>query len=138
MAVLINSKQFRNPISGSFTGSFIGNLTGTSSYAATASYIAGLNFSQITTGSITASVSVDAVNLFLIKSGSNSLFSINQDTSTTLQSNLFVVKNFTTQQPILTVSQSIVQFATQSTTPTGVTTAGNIWFTSSSLYIGLE
>jgi hypothetical protein len=38
MTLLINSKQFRNPISGSFTGSFVGNLTGTSSYAATASY----------------------------------------------------------------------------------------------------
>jgi len=38
MAVLVNSKQFRNPISGSFTGSFVGNLTGTSSYTTTASY----------------------------------------------------------------------------------------------------
>jgi len=38
MAVLVNSKQFRNPISGSFTGSFVGNLTGTSSIALTSSY----------------------------------------------------------------------------------------------------
>jgi cytoskeletal protein CcmA (bactofilin family) len=41
MAVLVNSKQFKNPISGSFTGSFVGNLTGTASYATTASYLIG-------------------------------------------------------------------------------------------------
>jgi hypothetical protein len=122
----------------SATLGFTGSLFGTASFAITASYIAGLNLSQIATGSITASVSVNATDLFLIKSGSNSLFSINQDTSTTLQSNLFIIKNFTTQQPVLTVSQSVVQFATQSVVPTGTTTAGSIWFTSSSMYIGLE
>ena len=123
-----------------FTGSLFGTASyaTTASYAITASYLIGLNISQIATGSVTASVSVNATDLFLIKSGSNSLFSINQDTSTTLQSNLFIIKNFTTQQPVLTVSQSIVQFATQSTVPTGTTTAGSIWFTSSSMYIGLE
>jgi len=41
MAVLINSKQFKFPVSGSFTGSFVGYLSGTSSYATTASYLIG-------------------------------------------------------------------------------------------------
>jgi len=103
-----------------------------------ASNVVGLSLFQIATGSVTASVSVNANDLFLIKSGSDALFSINQDSSTTLQSNLFIIKNFTTQQPVLTVSQSVVQFATQSLDPLGMTDAGSIWFTSSSFYVGLE
>jgi hypothetical protein len=122
----------------SATLGFTGSLFGTASFAITASYIAGLNPSQIATGSVTASVSVNATDLFLIKSGSNSLFSINQNSNTTLNSNLFIIKNFITQQPVLTVSQSIVKFATQSFDPTGTTDVGSIWFTSSSMYIGLE
>jgi hypothetical protein len=92
----------------------------------------------IATGSITASIDVDINNLFLIKSGSAQYLNISSSSNTTLYSNLFIVKNFTTQQPVLTVSQSVVQFATQSFNPTGITTAGSIWFTSSSMYIGLE
>ena len=85
--------------------------------------------------STTSSVPSD---LFLIKSGSTPYLDINTNSNITLYSNLFIVKNFTTQQPVLTISQSVVQFATQSTTPTGTTQAGSIWFTSSSLYVGLE
>lgn len=93
---------------------------------------------QIATGSITASVSNDPANLFLIKSGSASYFNIAGDSNMILQSNLFIIKNFTTQQSILIVSESVVQIATHSFNPTGTTTAGSIWFTSSSMYIGLE
>jgi len=93
---------------------------------------------QIATGSITASVSNDPANLFLIKSGSASYFNIAGDSNMILQSNLFIIKNFTTQQSILIVSESVVQIATHSVNPTGTTTAGSIWFTSSSMYIGLE
>ena len=57
---------------------------------------------------------------------------------TTFINDLFLIKDRTTQQPVLTVTQSIVQFATQSSIPTGTTNAGSIWFTSSSLYVGLE
>ena len=70
----------------------------------------------------------------IIGSGS---FDINGDISTFLNK-LFIIKDFDTQQPVLTVTQSIVQFATQSFDPSGNTNAGSIWFTSSSLYIGLE
>ena len=110
----------------------------TASFATTSSYVNGLNLAAITTGSIFASVDVDINNLFLIKSGSSTYFNIASNSNTTVYSYLFIIKNFTTQQPILTVSQSIVQFATQSLAPTGITTAGSIWFTSSSMYIGLE
>ena len=113
------------------------------SFATTASYAlfaanGGGATNQISTGSITASVDVSPNNLFLIKSGSNVYFNISSSSNTTLSSDLFIIKNFTTQQPVLIISQSVVQFATQSSIPTGTTQAGSIWFTSSSLYIGLE
>lgn len=118
-------------------------LTGaTASYALTASYVsnfvAAVSASKITTGSIEASVDVDPLNLFLIKSGSTSYLNINSNSNTTLYSNLFIIKNFTNQQPVLTVSQSIVQFATQSSNPSGNALNGGIWFTSASMYVGLE
>jgi hypothetical protein len=137
----VSASAFTGSLSG--TSSFANNAT-SASYALTASYALfaanGGNSStnQITTGSITASVDVSPNNLFLIKSGSNVYFNISSSSNTTLSSDLFIIKNFTTQQPVLTISQSVVQFATQSTIPTGTTQAGSIWFTSSSLYIGLE
>jgi len=120
-----------------------GSIPPTASYAISASYATtassiDFNIFRITTGSITASVNTTPNNLFLIQSGSNIYLNISSSSNTTLYSNLFVIKNFTTQQSVLTVSQSIVQFATQSIIPTGTTEAGSIWFTSSSLFIGLE
>jgi hypothetical protein len=122
--------------SGSFSGSFFGNGAGITNISA--SSVVGLSLFSIATGSITASVNVTPSNLFLIKSGSTEYLNISSSSNTTLYSNLFIVKNFTTQQPVLTVSQSIVQIATQSFDPSGTTDAGSIWFTSSSMYIGLE
>ena len=121
---------------GSFTGSFAGD--GSNLINISASNVVGLSLFQIATGSVSASVSTGATNLFLIKSGSNTHFSIDRNSNTTLNSDLFIIKNFTTQQAVLTVSQSIVQFATQSSIPTGTTLAGSIWFTSASMYVGLE
>jgi hypothetical protein len=122
--------------SGSFSGSFFGDGAGVTNISA--SSVVGLSLFSIATGSITASVNVTPSNLFLIKSGSTEYLNISSSSNTTLYSNLFIVKNFTTQQPVLTVSQSIVQIATQSFDPSGTTDAGSIWFTSSSMYIGLE
>jgi hypothetical protein len=127
-------------------GSITGSLFGTASWAQNAisasyapiSAIPGLDTSRIVTGSITASVNVDPNNLFLIKSGSNTYFNIASNSDTTLYSNQFIVKNFTTQEPILTVSQSIVQFATQSSDPSNPAKGGDIWFTSTELYVGLN
>lgn len=114
----------------------------TASYALTASYVSSTVTAEtpflIATGSITASVSDDISNLFLIKSGSISYLNIAKNSNTTLFSNLFIIKNFTNQQPVLTVSQSLVQFATQSFDPSGNTPNGSIWFTSASMYVGLD
>jgi hypothetical protein len=128
---LVNSKQLRKPISGSFTGSFFGDGSGLTN-------LPGSNLFQIATGSVTASVSTNSTNLFSIQAGNTSYFSIDQNSKTTLSSNLFIIRNFSTQEPVLTVSQSVVQFATQSSNPTGTTNAGSIWFTSASMFVGLE
>ena len=136
--------------SGSFTGSFFGSLTGTSSYATqastasyfsgsitnaifaqTASYIEGLGpYNLIVEEDVSASVSTTG-NIFLIKSASIDLFTVDNKGTTTFNNS----NNITT----LKISQSgIVNFLTQSTTPTGNAPLGGFWFTSHSLYIGLE
>jgi hypothetical protein len=124
---LLQVKQLTSPIN------ITGSLFGTASYAnnATPTFI-------ITTGSIRAQVNVDTGSIFLINSGSTNYVNIASNGDTTLTSNLLIIKNLTTQKSVLSVSQSIVQFATQSIDPQDPTEAGTIWFTSSSLYIGLE
>jgi hypothetical protein len=67
---LVNSKQLRKPISGSFTGSFSGD--GSNIINISASNIVGLNLSQIASGSLTASISPDTgfkVNTYTSISG---------------------------------------------------------------------
>jgi hypothetical protein len=110
-----------------------------SSYALTASYVlnGGSSFS-ISTGSIVASVNTGTASIFLIQSASLPFFNIASNSDTTAYSDLFIIKGFTSQQPVLTVSGSIVNIATHSIDPTGNTDAGNIYFTSGAMYIGLE
>jgi hypothetical protein len=147
---LSNTHQFTGSVSitGSLNAPIItGSLFGTASWAQnaiTASYVAaanvaGLSLFQITTGSITASVGIGANDLFLIKSGSTTYFNISSSGDTTINTNKFVVRNLTTQQPVLTVSQSVIQFATQSADPIiGSADIGGIIFTSTAMYIGLN
>jgi len=118
--------------------SITGSLFGTASFALTASNLVNFDLSRIATGSITASVDINPNNLFLIKSGSDIYFNISSSSNTTINSDLFIIKNFTNQQPVLTVSQSIVQFATQSSDPTDTAPNGGIWFTSTNMYVGLS
>ena len=108
--------------------------------AATASYALNGNFAsyQISTGSVTASVGVDPTSIFLIQSASVPFFNIASNSNTTVYSDLFIIKGQTSQQPVLTVSGSIVNIATHSIDPAGATAAGNIYFTSNAMYIGLE
>ncbi len=96
------------------------------------------NSSQISSGNVTASVSTDPSNLFLIRSGSNTFLNISSSSHTTLSSDLFIIKNFTTQQPVLIVSESVLQIVTHSVAPTGSTNAGSFWFTTDDLFIGLD
>jgi len=120
------------------SGSIItGSLFGTASFALTASNLTNFDLSRIAINNITASVSQDPNNLFLINSGSTIYLNISGSGNTELYSSLFIIKDFTTQQPILAVSQSIIQFATQSSDPTNTAPNGGIWFTSTNMYIGL-
>jgi len=129
-------------ISGSLIvlGAITGSLFGTASYALTASYVEDLNFTayQISTGSITASVNTSTASIFLIQSASLPFLNISSNSNTTVFSDLFIVRGFTSQQPVLTVSGSIVNIATHSLDPTGTTVAGNIYFTAGAMYVGLE
>jgi len=76
---------------------------------------------------------------YLYTTGSNFLIiNTTPGKNLTLSSDELIIENYSTQQPVVTVSQSIVQFATQSFDPTGTTQAGSVWFTSSSFYVGLE
>jgi hypothetical protein len=122
--------------SGSFSGSFFGSGAGLTNISA--SNIVGLNLFSISTGSVTASVNTNTNRLFLINSGSNNYLNISASSHTTLSSDLFIIKNFTTQQPVLIVSESVVQIVTHSVAPTGSTNAGNFWFTANDLFIGLD
>ena len=124
-------------ISGSLavTNGITGSLYGTASWAEN---IIGLNLSQISTGSVTASVNVGPNGIFLIQSASQAFVEISGSSNTNFYSDLFIVKNFTSKQPVLTISQSIIQVATQSSNPAGTTQAGSIWFTSTNMYIGLD
>ena len=149
---LSNTHEFTGSVS--ITGSLkvnnslvvLSNQTGsmsvaTSSYAFTASYVDASNVNnlfRIATGSVSASVNVTPQSLFLINSGFTQYFNISSSGDVDIYSNLFIVRNFNTQQPVLTISQSIVQIATQSFDPTGITQAGSIWFTSASMFVGLE
>jgi hypothetical protein len=121
-----------------FTASYYADSASfSSSISELQDFSASYDPSKIFTGSIEAKVNVGS-DVFLIKSGSRDFFNIKNTSETTAYSNLFIIRNFTTQLPVLTVSQSIVKIATQSFDPTGSTDAGSIWFTSSSFYVGLE
>jgi len=137
-STIIGNQIFSGSIDIPSGSAITGSLFGTASFALTASNLIGFDPSLIVTGSITASVNVNPNNLFLIKSGSDIYFNISSSSNTTINSDLFIIKNFTNQQPVLTVSQSIVQFATQSSNPTDTAPNGGIWFTSTNMYVGLD
>jgi hypothetical protein len=94
--------------------------------------------SKIVSGSVVASVNTNPNEIFLIKSGSTTFHQIANNGDTSVYSDLFIIKNNTTQQPVLTISQSIIQFATQSAIPLGSAVNGGFWFTPTDLYVGLD
>jgi len=137
---LVNSKQLRKPISGSFTGSFAGDGSGlTSVIALIAPRIASgsatasispvdgfvVNISTLITGSLTVTGSIfTRCTLFITGSNNNTLFLIKNNSN----QNIFEVKQ-----------NGIINVATQSVTPFAISaSAGDIYFTSSSMYVGLE
>jgi len=117
------------------TEGFTGSLFGTASYALNAPD----NF-RIISGSVIASVNT-LDNIFLITSGSSTFFTIDNQGSTTISSsasNIFLIKN-QNNTPVLTVSQSgVIILSTQSVELTEIAPNGGIYFTSSSLFIGID
>jgi hypothetical protein len=79
--------------------------------------------------------------IFLISSGSTPVFSIDNQGQTTISSStqdIFLIKN-TIGTNVLTVSQSgLIILSTQSLNPTNPAINGGIYFTSGSLYVGLD
>ena len=136
---LIQPKQLANQfyeITGSFTGSFIGDGSGlvnlpTSSFG---------QLSKISIGDITASVNI-GTNIFLITSASSEFFTINNQGSTIISStadDIFLIKNLNNIS-LLTISQSgVLVLSTQSTELTNPAPNGGVYFTSSSFFVGLD
>jgi hypothetical protein len=106
-----DGRLFYGSGSGNTVKEFTAGASISASYALTASYVNPLNQNLTVTGS-----------LFL----------------TSTNNNIFLVRN-QNNTPVLTVSQSgVVVLSTQSLDLTGTVPNGAIYFTSSSLYIGLD
>lgn len=116
--------------------SFTGSVFGTSSWANNTTY--ATSASQIISNGVVTTVSTDPSQLFVIKSGTTKYINISSSGNTDIYSDLFTIRNFTTKEPVLTVTQSIVKIATQSVDPNIPAINGGIWFTSASLFVGLD
>lgn len=75
---------------------------------------------------------------FLIRGGNKPVLSISPSGNTELYSDLFIIKDYTNGQPVLIVTQSVVQFVTHSIEPNIPAQYGMIWFTPTNFYVGLE
>ena len=118
-------------------------LTNTGSYNSTGGWTlvgSGAGSTFMATGSVTSSVNVTG-DIFIIKSGSYNPFTVSSTGLTTISgsaANLFLIKN-ASNEPILTVSQSgVVILATSSVELTNTAPNGGIYFTSNSLFVGLD
>lgn len=122
------------------TASFIEGTVASASYALTASFVANAVADKLLAGSVEASVDETGV-IFLIKSGSNTFFELNDTGRTTLTSDantVFLIRNFA-GKAILNVSQSgVIVLATQSVELTNPAPNGGIYFTSNSFFVGLD
>jgi len=149
MSYNVLSKQIITPISSSFTGSFAGQGSGL--IDVTASFIGGGTTGYITlwssSNSLTSSllyqsgssVTATTTNFFLINNTNTSLKVSSNGVEVTSSAQVPLQVNNALNQSLLQVSQSgVITVATQSSIPTGTTTAGNIWFTSASFYVSLE
>ena len=118
-------------------------LTDTGSYNSNAGWTlvgAGAGSTFMSTGSVTASVDVTG-DIFIIRSASYNPFTVSGTGLTTISgsaANLFLIKN-ASNQAVLTVSQSgVVILATSSIELTSTAPNGAIYFTSNSLFVGLD
>ena len=131
---LIKPEQLRSgsyAITGSFTGSFIGDGSGLTNIPPP---------SQIVFNNITASVNIGPNTLSVISS-SIEFFTIDNQGSVTITSNaddIFLIKNLQGDD-ILTVNQTgVITLATSSVELSNPAPNGGIYFTSNSFFIGLD
>ena len=96
----------------------------------------GSNF--FVTGSTVFTAGSASANVLTVKSSSVLFVNVDTGSKVDIYSSLFNIRRLSNQQPVLTVSESIVQFTTQSSNPVGVAPAGGFWFTNTDLYLGLD
>jgi hypothetical protein len=137
------NKQLSFPLSGSFTGSFSGSFFGNGGGLTnvSASSIVGLDLYRIYTGSIQAKVDVVST-VFIISSGSSTLFSLSNSGSLTVNATGSVPHFFL----ITSGSKNVFKINNEGTVENKVFESGNvpaaqyggIYFTSQSVYVGLD
>ena len=137
------NKQLHFPLSGSFTGSFSGSFFGNGGGLTnvSASSIVGLDLYRIYTGSIQAKVDVVST-VFIISSGSSTLFSLSNSGSLTVNATGSVPHFFL----ITSGSKNVFKINNEGTVENKVFESGyvptaqygGIYFTSQSVYVGLD
>jgi hypothetical protein len=137
------NKQLHFPLSGSFTGSFSGSFFGDGGGITnlSASSIVGLDLYRIYTGSIQAKVNVGQ-SVFIISSGSSTLFSLSNSGSLTVNATGSVPHFFL----ITSGSKNVFKINNEGTVENKVFESGyvpaaqygGIYFTSQSVYVGLD
>jgi hypothetical protein len=137
------NKQLSFPLSGSFTGSFSGSFFGNGGGLTnvSASSIVGLDLYRIYTGSIQAKVDVVST-VFIISSGSSTLFSLSNSGSLTVNATGSVPHFFL----ITSGSKNVFKINNEGTVENKVFESGyvpaaqygGIYFTSQSVFVGLD
>jgi hypothetical protein len=137
------NKQLHFPLSGSFTGSFSGSFFGNGGGITnvSASSIVGLDLYRIYTGSIQAKVDVVST-VFIISSGSSTLFSLSNSGSLTVNATGSVPHFFL----ITSGSKNVFKINNEGTVENKVFESGYIpaaqyggmYFTSQSVFVGLD
>jgi hypothetical protein len=137
------NKQLHFPLSGSFTGSFSGSFFGNGGGLTnvSASSIVGLDLYRIYTGSIQAKVDVVST-VFIISSGSSTLFSLSNSGSLTVNATGSVPHFFL----ITSGSKNVFKINNEGTVENKVFESGYVpaaqyggmYFTSQSVFVGLD
>jgi hypothetical protein len=137
------NKQLSFPLSGSFTGSFSGSFFGNGGGLTnvSASSIVGLDLYRIYTGSIQAKVDVVST-VFIISSGSSTLFSLSNSGSLTVNATGSVPHFFL----ITSGSKNVFKINNEGTVENKVFESGYVpaaqyggmYFTSQSVFVGLD
>jgi hypothetical protein len=137
------NKQLHFPLSGSFTGSFTGSFFGNGAGLTniSASSISDLNLFRIATGSVSASVNVGSI-IFTITSASSTIFSLSNSGSLTVNATGSVPHFFLITSGSKNVfkinNEGVVENKVFENGYVPIAQYGGMYFTSQSMYIGLD